>query len=599
VVGEGSIINNRFRLDRLLGRGGFAQVFLATDAVLGRQVAIKILNPAMGGTEGFDFHARFQTEARAVATLDHPNLLGVYDFGEFEGTAYLVMPYIDGGNLQDRIVGGRILPMREIGNYLSQTAEGLDYAHRRNIVHRDIKPQNLLFRAEDNRLLIADFGVAKLMQGDSASTQTAAIGTVAYMAPEQLQGRASPSIDIYALGCVLFQLLTGRVPYGGPATQAMLGHMNAPIPSVQERSDGRMPAAFQPLIERALAKRPEARFATAGELARSFESLLATISAPIQPPPTEVISSAPTQIGGANADPRSAPPSSLPAVPPSPPVLPTPTVVNPSTQPPPAPYSVPQAAPRPTMQSPISQPPISQPPMMQSPVMQSPVVQPDPSAARRTWLMLAGIGALVMVIIIAAVLLINLIRPKNNTTPTPSATAGVGGLVTATVTVPVVTTPPASAAAGASAPPTLSPTAGASAAPPSAIPPSAVPSSSAVTSPTASPTAAATATRTPGASSTVAPAAITPGLVLTGHTDDARAVAWPASGNQLITGGSDGNVIFWRTDGTLVSKISGRTHAVTSVVLSHDGSMLAVGSDDGNVSDRLRLLGQDDPPLER
>jgi serine/threonine protein kinase len=570
VITEGSVINNRFRLDRLLGRGGFAQVFLCTDTVLGRQVAIKILNPAQGDAEGFDFLGRFQAEARAVAALEHPNLLGIYDYGEVEGTVYLVMPYIDGGTLQDRIAGGRILPLREIANYISQTAEGLDYAHRRGIVHRDIKPQNLLIRAEDNRLLIADFGVAKVMQGDSAHTHTAAIGTVSYMAPEQLQGRAAPSIDIYALGCVLFQLLTGRVPYGGPATQAMLAHMNAPIPSVAERSDGRLPAAFQPLIDRALAKRPEDRFASAGELARSFEALLTNITAPMQPPPSDPQFAAPTQTGGAGTGPRSAPPASLPVVPSTPPA---PTVVTPSAPAQPAPRPAPQPA-----------------PSFSPPAAASTAAQPDPAAWRRTWLLLIGIGALVVVAIIAVALLINLVRPDAGATATPATspspaaattTTGVGGLTTATATVPGVVTPLSSAAPSVSAQPTLSPTAAASVAPPSAAP-SSVPSSAAP-SPASSPTATITATRAPTTPPTVAPAAVERGPVLAGHTDDARAIAWPASGDRLITGGSDGTVRFWRTDGTLVNTIVGRTFAVTSVVLSPDGTMLAVGSDDGKV----------------
>jgi eukaryotic-like serine/threonine-protein kinase len=442
VIGIGSIINNRFRLDRLLGRGGFAQVFLCTDAVLGRQVAIKILNPAIGDTEGFDFLGRFQAEARAVAALEHPNLLGIYDFGEVEGTVYLVMPYIDGGSLHDRIAGGRILPLREIANYLGQTAEGLDYAHRRGIVHRDIKPQNLLIRAEDNRLLIADFGVAKVLQGGSAQTQTAAIGTVAYMAPEQLSGRAAPSIDIYALGCLLFQLLTGRVPYGGPATQAMLAHMNAPIPSVEERSDGRLPRAFQPLIDRALAKNPEDRFATAGELARSFEHLLTTITAPVQPPTSETLLVSPTQTERANTLPQPVTPTSLPAVP-----------ITPSTPSRPAPQ--------------LTSPPVT----VSAPPPSTPL---DPGASRRTWLMLVGIGALVVIAIVATAVLINLVRPQGNTSPT--TTIGVGGLVTASATIPAVATPPASAPASAPAQPTLSPTAGASAAAPSVAPPSVAPS---------------------------------------------------------------------------------------------------------------------------
>lgn len=116
MIGEGSVISNRFRLDRLLGRGGFAQVFLCTDLVLGRLVAIKVLNPSVGEHESFDFFGRFQAEARAVATLEHPNILGVYDYGELDGTIYLVMPFIDGGTLHDRIPAGQLLPLNAVAN---------------------------------------------------------------------------------------------------------------------------------------------------------------------------------------------------------------------------------------------------------------------------------------------------------------------------------------------------------------------------------------------------------------------------------------------------------------------------------------------------
>ena len=535
MIGEGSIINNRFRLDRLLGRGGFAQVFLCTDLVLGRYVAIKVLDPSVGDRETFDFLGRFQGEARAVAALEHPNILGVYDYGEVEGTVYLVMPYVDGGTLQERIAGGRTLALPAVADYVRQTAAGLDYAHRRGIVHRDIKPQNLLLRAEDNRLLIADFGVAKVLQGGSAQTQTAAIGTVAYMAPEQFEGRAAPSIDIYALGCVLFQLLTGRVPYGGPATQAMYSHLNAPVPSLQERTEGRLPASFQPVIERALAKRPEARYATAGELAHAFESLLATMTAPPPPAAAATIPSFPTTGGTGHS-------AGMPTPPPGLPITPTaqqaPTTVSPA----------PAAQPYPGPQQPVL-------------------------PATRRWPLFAGIGAAIVVLLIAAVL-INTVLPRGGAaTATVPAIATAGATATATI----------AAAASLTVAPSTAPSATATGLAATAGVTAVVPSSSAVAA-TATPTSRpATATATVAATATLGPPAIEPGPVLRGHTDDVRAVAWLGERDRLISGGGDGTVRLWLTDGTLLNTFSDRTFTVTSLAVSPDRSQIAIGSDDRQV----------------
>ena len=530
MIGEGSLINNRFRLDRLLGRGGFAQVFLATDQVLGRQVAIKVLNPNLGDHEDFDFLGRFQQEARAVAALDHPNVLGVYDYGEMAGTVYLVMPYIDGGSLHDRIAGGRRLPLPEIANYLSQAAAGLDYAHRRGIVHRDIKPQNLLIRAEDNRLLVADFGVAKVLQGGGAQTQTAAIGTISYMAPEQFTGQVSPAIDSYALGCVLFQLLTGRVPYGGPATQAMFSHLNAPIPSVQERSEGRVPASFQPLLDRALAKQPESRYASAGELAQAFEMLAASATTPLPLPSS---ATTPLGAGGAGTFGTPTPPASLPRVPSAP--L-SPTVVTPA--------------------SPTPGP-----------------VRPAPPTARRARWLLPGIGALVLVALLASAVLIAGRLPR-------------GGIEATATTGPA---PTALAAASITPSPT-----GAAIVVPTAVPSGLVaPTSTGAAVATAPATARApvTTTATATARATAAatgiatrpPLAVERGPVFTGHTDHVRAVAWLGEGNRLVSGGGDGAVRLWRTDGALLNTFTGQTFAVTSLAVSPDRTMLAIGSDDRQV----------------
>jgi len=289
--GEPMILLHRYRLGRLVGVGGFARVYLATDLQLNRSVAIKVLNPdLLHANQSGDFRRRFKDEAQAVAALDHPNILGIFDNGETADTVFLVMPFVEGGSLADRLrAAGRLTP-QQAATYITQAAAALDHAHRRGLIHRDIKPQNMLLRAEDDRLLLADFGIAKLLrEASSAQSRSAIVGTLAYMAPEQFQGQTSPAVDVYALGCLLFQLLTGEVPYAGATEQIMYGHMMAPIPSIVERSGGGIAPAVQEVIERTLAKDPRQRYLSTGDLARAFAAALQAETqrvAPIQQMPS-------------------------------------------------------------------------------------------------------------------------------------------------------------------------------------------------------------------------------------------------------------------------------------------------------------------------
>ncbi len=273
MISENSVLNSRYRLDKKIGQGGFAQVFLATDLLLERRVAVKVLDPNL--TEDASFLDRFSKEAKAIAAFDHPNILTIFDYGQAEGTAYLVMPYVEGGTLHDKLRQTKRLNLTQTSQYLQQVALALDYAHRRNIVHRDIKPQNMLLRVEDDRLLLADFGIAKVLSSASAQSRTGAMGTLSYMSPEQLDGNVGRGTDIYALGCVLFQVLTGQLPYTGPTEQVVMGHLTRPIPSIVERSQGQLPAALQDVIEKALAKKPEQRYQSATELAQAFQAVVA------------------------------------------------------------------------------------------------------------------------------------------------------------------------------------------------------------------------------------------------------------------------------------------------------------------------------------
>ena len=271
----GSTLNNRYHLDKLIGEGGFANVYLATDLELGRQVAIKVLEA--NWVKDKELLTRFRNEARAVAALDHPNILQIYDFGVVKSTPYIVMPYISGGTLADRMKQGPFT-LDEIGFYLDQIGSALDYAHERGIVHRDVKPSNLLMRP-NGQLVLMDFGLAKLLDNVALEEQTAVVGTVAYMAPEQCQGLVSAASDIYMLGVIFYQMLTGKIPFEGNTTRIMVGHVYATLPSLigQPGMKSFSPGVVQELdqvIIKVLAKRPVDRYPTCQALCNAYYKAL-------------------------------------------------------------------------------------------------------------------------------------------------------------------------------------------------------------------------------------------------------------------------------------------------------------------------------------
>ena len=201
-----------YRVVALLGKGGMATVFKAFQPSMDRHVALKVL-PRHLAEDDPQFILRFQQEARVLAQLQNPHILPVFDFGEADGYAYLVMPFLSGGTLAERLKG-RPLLLSQVGAIIAQVGEALDYAHSRGIVHRDVKPSNVLMDERGNSLL-SDFGVAKLVEGTQHFTQTGSIvGTPAYMSPEQGLGlKIDRRCDIYALGIILYEMVTGRVPF--------------------------------------------------------------------------------------------------------------------------------------------------------------------------------------------------------------------------------------------------------------------------------------------------------------------------------------------------------------------------------------------------
>ncbi len=276
----------RYEVVAELGRGGMATVYHARDPRFQRDVAIKVLPREFLHDD--TFRLRFEREAQAIAALDHPAIVSVFDFGEEGGQPYLVMRHMTGGSLSDHIRRGP-LSVAEAGAILSRVASALDAAHRQGIIHRDIKPSNILFDRY-GEVYLADFGIVKMTEATAQLTGSGIVGTPGYMAPELARaGNVSPLIDVYALGVTLFQMLTGRLPFDADTPMGLLmAHMNNPIPSLYDfRRD--LPAATQTVIERAMSKEPTQRYQSAGELA---DALQAAVSGqyvePVRPytPPT-------------------------------------------------------------------------------------------------------------------------------------------------------------------------------------------------------------------------------------------------------------------------------------------------------------------------
>jgi serine/threonine protein kinase len=298
-----------YRVVAQLGKGGMAMVFKAYQPSMDRHVALKVL-PRHLAEDDPQFILRFQQEARVLAQLQNPHILPVFDFGETDGYAYLVMPLLSGGTLADRLQG-EPLSLSQVYAIVAQVGEALDYAHSRGVVHRDVKPSNVLMDERGNGLL-SDFGVAKLVEGAQHFTQTGSIiGTPAYMSPEQGLGlKIDRRCDIYALGVILYEMVTGRVPYEAETPMAvLLKHINAPLPSPRDLNPA-LPEAVERVIFKALAKDPDERFSTAGELA---QALRAALSSEAVIPPAVVTPLLPIPAAGGNESFSGPPTPVLPA----------------------------------------------------------------------------------------------------------------------------------------------------------------------------------------------------------------------------------------------------------------------------------------------
>lgn len=268
-----SSLGDRYRLEREIGRGGMATVFLAEDLKHHRRVALKVLQPDVAAAVG---PSRFLQEIEIAASLTHPNVLPLYDSGESNGFLYYVMPYVDGETLRARLLREKQLPLEDAVSIIGDVADGVQYAHEHNIVHRDIKPENILLQG--GRAVVADFGIARAVTRSARQPLTSSgiiLGTAQYMSPEQALGEeeVGQRADIYSLGCVLYEMLAGEPPYTGPTLQAIVTrHAVADIPSVRViRPD--VPEELDDIIHKALGKVPASRQPSATAFAKSVRSL--------------------------------------------------------------------------------------------------------------------------------------------------------------------------------------------------------------------------------------------------------------------------------------------------------------------------------------
>ncbi len=455
-----------YRLARLLGKGGFAEVYLGVHIHLGTEAAIKVLSTQLATPGDVE---KFRQEARTIATLVHPNIIRVFDFDVVDGSPYLVMDYAPNGSLRQRFPQNTPLAPATFLPYLQQIAAALDYAHSQRFVHRDIKPENLLL-GRNGEALLSDFGVATIAQTSSQQSTQNIAGTAAYMAPEQLQGHPRAASDLYSLGIIVYEWLTGERPFRGTFTEIASQHITTPPPPLRTKVPGIAPALEQVVLT-ALAKDPKDRFASVRAFANAVAQAsqqgashtlatqlgsptLGTNLAPLTPPAQagSTISNAPTHVGsfGTTAT-TSAPPIGF-----TPTISEAPTHIGSLTPP----LSTPADSQTPPIWSnpPINTPPGSGWPPPQPtynfslhPPERPPAQPPEPPRPTHRGrlaviiilvlaLLLAGSGVTLGLIGKGPLSFLDL-RPTNTPTP-PTITVTVTSTSTSVTATPTITTPP-------------------------------------------------------------------------------------------------------------------------------------------------------------
>lgn len=264
MLSKGQKINNRYEIVKSIGEGGMANVYLANDKILDRKVAVKVLRGDLSSDDRFI--RRFQREALSVSNLSHPNIVEVYDVGEEDGEYYIVMEYIEGKTLKQLLKKRESLTLTEVIDIMTQLTDGIAHAHESYIIHRDIKPQNIMIQ-DDGRIKITDFGIAMALNATQLTQTNSVMGSVHYLPPEQASGKgATVKSDIYSMGILMYELLTGTVPFKGDnAVEIALKHMKDKIPSIRKQ-DPSIPQSVENILMKATAKNPRNRYDSAREM---------------------------------------------------------------------------------------------------------------------------------------------------------------------------------------------------------------------------------------------------------------------------------------------------------------------------------------------
>lgn len=272
MIAKGQRINDRYEIEKLIGEGGMANVYLARDTILDRRVAVKVLRGDLAGDE--KFVRRFQREALSASSLSHPNIVEIYDVGEDEGNFYIVMEYIEGKTLKQLIKKRGVLSLSETMDIMLQLLDALASAHDSYIIHRDIKPQNIMIK-DSGLVKITDFGIAVALNSTELTQTNSVMGSVHYLPPEQASGKGSTiRSDIYSLGILMFEMLTGKVPFNGDsAVEIALKHMKDPLPSVREINPV-VPQSVENIILKAAAKNPKNRYHDVRQMAEDIKTCL-------------------------------------------------------------------------------------------------------------------------------------------------------------------------------------------------------------------------------------------------------------------------------------------------------------------------------------
>jgi eukaryotic-like serine/threonine-protein kinase len=293
---NGTIVDQRYRLKEKIGTGGMADVWLADDRELDREVAVKILHDRFAQDK--EFVERFRREAQSAAGLQHPNVVSIFDRGEFDDTYFIAMEYVNGPQLKDLVKGG--MSTKDAIDFTRQILTAARFAHRKGIVHRDLKPQNVLIDGE-GRARVADFGIARGESSDITATGSV-MGTAQYLSPEQAQGKeTTPRSDIYSIGVILYEALTGRVPFQGDSAVAVALKQVSETPRRPSAINPNVPPALDAVVMRALAKDPEARFKDADAFLKALD---AAEKAPDQPRPEDTAAFAAVSPAGEQTDAR-------------------------------------------------------------------------------------------------------------------------------------------------------------------------------------------------------------------------------------------------------------------------------------------------------